>query len=63
MATQKETLERLLNKEEIVYWSEKNGIQIQEIPAGFLVDEWKVNLDENNYIVSVERALDEPREL
>jgi len=63
MATQKETLEKLLNKEEILYWAKKNGVEYEEIPAGIFVDEWKINLSEDNYIINIERRLDEPREL
>jgi len=62
MATQKETIERLLTKEEILYWAAKNGIETEEFPGGIYVDEWQVNLQEDN-ILSVERRLDEPREL
>lgn len=63
MATQKETLERLLNKEEVLYWAKKGGIEVEEISGGLLVDEWKVNLNKEDYITSVERRLDEPQEL
>lgn len=63
MATQKEALEKLLNKEEILYWARKNSIELEEIPGGILVDEWKINLDTQDYITSIERRLDEPREL
>lgn len=62
MATQKVTLERLLNKEEVVYWAKKNGIALEEIPGGLVVEEWKINLEEDK-IVSVERRLDEPEQL
>jgi hypothetical protein len=63
MATQKETLERLLNKEEIIYWAAKGGIAVEEFPGGLFVDEWKVNLNTEDYIASVERRLDEPESL
>lgn len=63
MATQKETLEKLHNKEEILYWAAKNDIELEEVPGGLFVDEWKINLSEDNYIINVERRLDEPNEL
>jgi hypothetical protein len=62
MATQKEVVERLVNKEEILYWARKNGHETEEFPGGIYVDEWKVYLEEDT-IVSVERRLDEPTEL
>jgi hypothetical protein len=62
MATQKETLEKLHSKEEILYWARKNNIEIEEFPGGYYVDDWSINLEEDT-IVSVERRLDEPREL
>jgi len=63
MATQKVTLERLLNKEEVVYWAKKNNIALEEIPGGLVIEEWKINLDTQDKIVSVERRLDEPEQL
>ncbi|XAO35203.1 hypothetical protein SEA_FRANCOB_3 [Streptomyces phage Francob] len=62
MATQKDVIERLLNKEEILYWARKNGVETEEFPGGIYVDEWKVSLQEDK-IVSVERRLDEPEQL
>ncbi|QWT29900.1 hypothetical protein SEA_TUNATARTARE_4 [Streptomyces phage TunaTartare] len=63
MATQKETIEKLLNKEEILYWSRKNNIQIEEFDGGIYIDEWTVLLDQEDKIAAVERRLDVPREL
>lgn len=63
MATQKEVLEKLHSRDEIIYWAAKNGYAAEEISGGILVDEWKINLDENNIITTVERRLDEPIEL
>lgn len=60
MATQKEVVERLLTKEEILYWAAKNGIEVEEFPGGLYVEEWKVSL-ENNTITMVERRTDEPQ--
>jgi hypothetical protein len=62
MATQKDVLERLGTREELVYWSEKNNISIEEIDSGYFVEEWKVTLEEDR-ITSVERRLDEPQSL
>ncbi|AXH49152.1 hypothetical protein HWB76_gp004 [Streptomyces phage Blueeyedbeauty] len=62
MATQKDVLERLGTKEELLYWARKNNIAVEEIDGGFLLDEWKVSLEEER-IVSVERRLDEPQSL
>lgn len=62
MATQKETLEKLHSKDEILYWAKKNGIEIEEFPGGIYVDDWSIILEEGR-IVSVERRLDEPGEL
>jgi hypothetical protein len=63
MATQKETIEKLLNKEEILYWSRKNNMQIEEFDGGIYIDEWTVLLDQEDKIAAVERRLDVPREL
>lgn len=64
MATQKEVLERLVNRDEIVHWAERNGYALEDSDSGGLyVGEWHISLDENNYIKTVERRLDEPREL
>jgi hypothetical protein len=63
MATQKEFIENLVNKDEILYWARKNGVATELFPGGIYVDEWQVSLDTQERIVSVERRLDEPREL
>ncbi|UUG69345.1 hypothetical protein SEA_SHAM_4 [Streptomyces phage Sham] len=63
MATQKETIEKLLNKEEILYWAKKNNVQVEEFDGGIYVDEWSVLLDQEDKIAAVERRLDVPREL
>jgi hypothetical protein len=63
MATQKDTLERLVNKEEIVYWAKKGGVEIESFDGGIYVDDWQINLDTNDMIVSVERRMDESQEL
>lgn len=62
MATQKSVIENLVNRDEILYWAKKNGVQTEDFPGGIYVDEWQVYLQEDK-IVSVERRLDEPREL
>lgn len=63
MATQKDTLERLVNKEEIVYWAKKGRVEIESFDGGIYVDDWQINLDTNDMIVSVERRMDESQEL
>lgn len=63
MATQKEVLERLVNRDEIVHWAERNSYALEEDSGGLYVGEWYITLDENNYIKTVERRLDEPQEL
>ncbi|QNN99109.1 hypothetical protein SEA_FAUST_3 [Streptomyces phage Faust] len=64
MATQKEVLENLVNQDEVLYWAHKNGVNLEAFSGGFYVDhEWQVNIDTEGKIVSVERRLDEPREL
>jgi hypothetical protein len=62
MATQKEVLERMVNREELIYWAIKNDFVLEDFPGGVWVDEWQINL-ENNNIISVERRLDEPGQL
>lgn len=63
MATKKETLERLVNQDELLYWAHNNGIRLEAFSGGFYVDEeWQVNTQES-IITSVERRMDEPREL
>lgn len=63
MATTQETIKRLLNREEVIYWAKKNGITLEEFPGGFWVDEWSVYFTKDNKIAAVERRLDVPREL
>lgn len=62
MATQKDVLERLGTREELVYWAKKNNIAVEKIDGGYLVEEWQVTLEEDR-ITSVERRLDEPQSL
>ena len=63
MTTQRGTIERLLNKEEILYWARKNNVSVREFSGGLHVDEWTVMLDQEDRISSVEMTLDVPREL
>lgn len=63
MATYKETLERLINREEVVYWGAKNGVVVEDTTGGLSVGEYIINLDDNDQIISVERRLDVPQKL
>ncbi|AXH68722.1 hypothetical protein SEA_COMRADE_4 [Streptomyces phage Comrade] len=63
MATKKETLERLVNKEEILYWARKNAVEIEIEDDRIHVDDWSIILDDEDKIAAVERRLDVPREL
>ncbi|QZE11604.1 hypothetical protein SEA_KARP_4 [Streptomyces phage Karp] len=63
MATKKETLERLVNKEEILYWAKKNAVEIEIEDDRIHVDDWSIILDDEDKIAAVERRLDVPREL
>ncbi|QQO39692.1 hypothetical protein SEA_BELFORT_4 [Streptomyces phage Belfort] len=63
MATKKETLERLVNKEEILYWAKKNAVEIEIEDDRIHVDDWSIILDDEDKIAVVERRLDVPREL
>lgn len=63
MATQKETIEKLLNKEEVIYWARKNAVTIEIFDGGIYIDEWTVVFDQEDKIAAVERRLDEPTEL
>ncbi|UTN92263.1 hypothetical protein SEA_STIGMA_4 [Streptomyces phage Stigma] len=63
MATKKETLERLVNKEEILYWAKKNAVEIEIEGDRIHVDDWSIILDDEDKIAAVERRLDVPREL
>lgn len=63
MATKKETLERLVNKEEILYWAKKNAVEIEIEEDRIHVDDWTIILDDEDKIAAVERRLDVPREL
>jgi len=63
MATQKDVLEKLGTEDEILYWAHKNGVALEAHSGGYYVDDWTINLDTERKIQSVERRLDEPKEL
>lgn len=62
MATQKEVLEKLGTEEELLYWAAKGGIALEQFSGGWHVNEWSIYTN-NKTITSVERRMDEPREL
>jgi hypothetical protein len=63
MATTQETIKKLLNREEVIYWAKKNGVRLEEFPGGFWVGEWTITFDQEDKIAAVERRLDVPTEL
>ena len=63
MARQRDVLERLRTQDEILHWAHKNGVKLEAFSGGLHVEEWTILLDNKGNILSVERRLDEPREL
>lgn len=63
MATQRETIENLIRKDEVLYWARINGLEVEEFPGGLHVDGWTVTFTNEENIAAVVERLDVPREL
>lgn len=63
MNVSKRMLENLVNRGEVEYWAKVNNISLAEDGTRHILAGWVIEYKDSGNIKSVERKMDEPREV